>query len=346
MKVAVLIESPLQLLNANEYIKKHELEHMCDFYFLSSRDLSNLNQLYSTFSVLNLKGDIEEISVTNIHNSILTRIKYYFKINNAARRNRTLNYSLILVGNMRSIYQCILMNSFQSGKSIYLDDGNAAIYNQKMLLSKKLSSFAPFSKRILPLAVGLNANLKYDKGYLHIFSIYDNIIPKGHSYLKFEYCEYTYLNNEFGGKLLNKDLIYFIGTPFYWKKPIYNKFENYLDRVAKYYSNKSVKYFPHRYENNQQLNIIKSKGWEIINTGLPIELSLVSLKELPLEFGMFYSSACFSLYELIPNIKFRSFEIENTENLEEGEDIQNLYERYVENESFEVVNFNSSKLST
>lgn len=335
-KVIAIVESPLQLINANEYIKKYAIEDNTDFYFISSRGLYNLNQLKNTFKALKLKGKIFEISVVDIDESIVTRIKFYIKVIIAAKKIPS-GYSLILVGHMISIYQNILANSMNGLKHVYLDDGNASVAQINQLKKEKIKSFSPFSKRIFPLLLGFSANLRYDKRCLHYFTIYEDLIPDNHPYLCFDINKLNYLKSEYGKKEINQNYIYFIGTPFYWKNKLYENFENDIKKVSDFYKNKKVFYFPHRYESEKQLSIIKSLGWQIIDNSLPIELLLIQLANLPVEFGFFYTSAVDNISKLIPHMNFRSFEINNTEFLEDGNNIYKLYRSYEKNNTIKVV---------
>ena len=336
-RVLVIVESPLQLINANEYIRKYDLTLDSDYYFISSRGVNNLNQLKKTFEILKLEGNITEISVVDIDNSFLTRILFYMKVIKAAKKKNTIDYKTVLVGHMRSIYQAIFANTFKNGKCIYLDDGNSSISEQKTLREYKINSFSPWYKRIFPMIFGLSANLKFNNNYLHFFTMYKDVIIEDHKHLKFYYNEFNYLKKEYDKKQTNTEIIYFIGTPFYWQVASYNNFKNDMLKISKIYKNKKVIYFPHRYESQKQLDIIKSLHWKISTVNLPIELSLIKEENLPLEFGMFYSSASYSLSKLIPNLKFRSFEVNNTEYLEDGENIFKLYRAYEENKNIELV---------
>ncbi len=335
-KVIAIIESPLQLINANEYIKKYDLAANADFYFVSSRDVDNINQIRNTYKALKLKGKIFEVSVVDIDKSILTRLKFYVKVLIAAKKIPT-NYSLVLVGHMHSIYQNVLANRVKNSKCIYLDDGNASVALINQLKRRKIKSFSPFSKRIFPLLLGLNPNLKYGDQCLYYFTTYKHLIESNHPYLCFEANQLNYLLGEFRKKSRNQDYIYFIGTPFYWNNRQYENFENDIKRVSNFYNGKKVFYFPHRYEGEEQLKIIKSLGWEIIQNGLPIELSLIDLEYLPQEFGFFYSSAVENICKLIPNLNFRSFKIKNIEFLKNGSNIIKLYNDYEKRSMITVV---------
>ncbi|TPN87882.1 hypothetical protein [Aquimarina algicola] len=335
-RAIAIVESPLQLINANEYIKKYALESKTDFYFVSSRGTHNLDQLRSTYKALKLKGKVFEVSVLNIDKSIVTRLSFYLKIIRAARKMPK-NYSLVLVGHMLSIYQNVLANTIKNSECIYLDDGNASVAQIKQLKKEKIKSFSPFSKRIFPLLLGFNVNLRYGKKGLNYFTIYKDLIVENHPYLCFDINDLEYLKSEYGKKEINKNFVYFIGTPFYWNNKSYENFEQDIKKVSEFYQNKKVFYFPHRYESKEQLEIINNLGWKIVKNELPIELLLIELENLPLEFGFFYSSAVDNISKLIPNMNFKSFEIDNTEFLEDGKNIYKLYRSYEKKNMITVI---------
>lgn len=335
-KVIAIIESPLQLINANEYIQKYDLGSNADFYFISSRDVDNINQIRNTYKTLNLKGKVFEVSVVDIDSSYLTRIKFYIKMLNAAKKMPS-DYSLVIVGHIHSIYQNVLANRVKNSKCVYVDDGNASVALINELKTSKVKSFSPLSKRIFPQLLGLNPNVKYSGKFLHYFTIYKHLIEDNHRYLRFEINELNYLASEFSKKEIHQDYVYFIGTPFYWNDKGYENFEDDIRKVSEVYKGKKVFYFPHRYESEEQLNCVKDLGWVIIKKGLPIELSLIDLEYLPVEFGFFFSTAVENISKLIPNLVFRSFKIKNIEFLKNGNNIEKLYCAYKKRNMITVV---------
>ena len=335
-RVIAIVESPLQLINANEYIVKYDLAENADFYFVSSRNADNIKQIKNTYNALKLKGNIFETSVVDIDNSFITRIKFYIKIILAAKKMPT-DYSLVLVGHIHSIYQNVLANRVKNAKCVYVDDGNASVALINQLKRNKIKSFSSFSKRLFPSLLGLNPNIKYGEQCLFYFTIYKDLIESNHPYICFEVNELNYLLSEFCKKERNQEYIYFIGTPFYWNDRQYENFENDIKKISNLYKGKKVFYFPHRYESEEQLNIIKDLGWEIIQYGLPIELSLMNLEYLPLEFGFFFSTAVENISKLIKNVSFRSFKIDNIEFLKNGNNILKLYSGYEKRSMITVV---------
>ncbi|EAR02770.1 hypothetical protein [Maribacter sp. HTCC2170] len=336
-KALVIIESPLQLINSNEYLKAHAVDYEVDYYLISSREVNNLNQIKDTFSTLELCGNVKIISVQDINKSFITRLKFYKKVIHSARSNLKNKYDLVLVGHIASIYQAIMANSTKGAHCIYLDDGTAAFHEHQVLKKKKIKSFSSIYKRIFPTLVGLNANIKTNNDRISFFTMYRELMENDHPYLEYKYNSFNYLKKEYTKKDIDANTVYFIGTPFYWNSESYNKAEHIFEQVAVSYHDKKVVYFPHRYESQEHKLIVKKHGWQIIEPGIPIELSLMKMSYLPVEFGMFTSSAYYTILKLIPNIQFRSFEISNLKHIFNGHNTYKLYREYDKSENVKII---------
>jgi len=214
----VIVESPLQLINANEYIKKYAIDGNIDFYLISSREVNNLNQMNEAFGLLKLKGNVTRITVQDINKSKLTRLNFYRKVITVAKKKRIKEYDIVLVGHITSIYQMILANTVDAKvKSVYLDDGTSSFHEQRILQKNKIKSFSPWYKRFFPAILGLSANIKYHNGVLHFFTMYKDVITKEFPHLNHSLNSFDYLKKEYQRKNRDMDVVFFIGTPFYWK---------------------------------------------------------------------------------------------------------------------------------
>ena len=334
----VIVESPLQLINANEYIKKFAPDSDIDFYLISSREVNNLNQMNKTFGLLKLKGSITRITVQDINKSKLTRLNFYKKVIAVAKKKVVKQYDDVLVGHITSIYQMILANTVDTKvKSVYLDDGTSSFHEQRVLQTDKIKSFSPWYKRIFPAILGLSANIKYHNGVLHFFTMYRDVITKDFLHLSYKLNSFDYLKKEYKEKSRDMNVVFFIGTPFYWKLANLNNSKVLFHQIADYYKDKRVVYFPHRYEGKDHKDIVVNCGWEINETGLPIELSLIKAESLPLEFGMFTSSAFYTIVKLIPFIYFKSFELRNLSDTLNNDNTYKLYREYEKIDEIEIV---------
>ncbi|MFS4466256.1 hypothetical protein [Maribacter sp. 2210JD10-5] len=338
--ILIIVESPLQLINANEYLKAYEMESLTDFFLVSSREKSNIDQMNKAFESLNLKGDISRITVCDIDKSLITRFKFYWKVIKAARKKSSKRYDLLLVGHIASIYQAILANSRKNMKTIYLDDGTAAFYEHALLKEKKLKSFSPIHKRIFPILLGLKANIISYQGKIHFFTMYKDLVEEDHDFLSYTLNEFLYLKEEYKKKRIDTDSIYFIGTPFYWNSDSLNNAESIFAQVGEFLKDKNVTYFPHRYESDEHFKLVEKLGWNVVEAKVPIELSLINISCLPNEFGMFTSSAFYTINKLIPYVKFKSFELNNLEDIFNGTNTYKLYRDYDENLNIEVIKLN------
>ncbi|MBQ4913419.1 hypothetical protein J8L85_03155 [Maribacter sp. MMG018] len=336
--ILVIVESPLQLINANEYIREFATDAKIDFYLISSREVNNLDQMNETFKLLKLKGDIVRITVQDINKSKLTRLNFYKKVIGVAWKKDNKQYDLVLVGHITSIYQLILANTIDSQvKTIYLDDGTSSFYEQRVLQNQRIKSFSPWYKRIFPALLGLSANIKYYKGGLYFYTMYRELITKEFPHLMYSLNNFNYLKRKYSQKDRDKDVVFFIGTPFYWKSARLNNSKELFRQIAEYYIDKKVIYFPHRYEGREHKDFVMECGWEINETGLPIELSLINSDSLPKEFAMFTSSAFYTIIKLIPFIKFKSFELNNLSDTLNSENTYKLYREYDKIKEIEVI---------
>lgn len=334
----VIIESPLQLINANEYIREHSLECSTKYYVISSRDKSNLSQLKRTYEALDIKNNIKIIGVTDIDKSVLTRLKYYFKILKVAKgESKNIIYDRVLVGHIKSNYQLILLNSVKCNKAIYLDDGTSTFYEQEVLKKKKIKSFSSPFKRFFPQILGLNAKIKYNKGVLSFYTMYKEVIDKNHGYIDYQYNCLNYLKNKYRSKKIDPNIIFFIGTPFYWKNDNSSNVAEIFKEINRFFKGKRIIYFPHRYEPEEHLILAKQFNWLIKKPELPIELALITESCLPKNFAMFTSSAFFSINGLIPNGCFYSFELKKLDSLLNSKNIFNIYRKYDGIDNIEVI---------
>lgn len=338
-KILIIVESPLQLINANEYLKKHAPKCVAEFILISSRDKNNIQQLDNTFKGLRLNGKVKRINVDYIDKGPVTRLKFYYKIIRAAQGLKNERYNVMLIGHIASIYQAIIANAVgHCPSSIYLDDGTAALHEHRILKKKRIKSFSPLYKRIFPMALGLKANVKYNEnGKMAFFTMYKDVVEDNHPYLQYQVNGFSYLKREYKKKKIRENVVYFIGTPFYWNSPSLNTSKNIFQEVSKSYQKEKVFYFPHRYETQEHLDLAKKCGWKIMETKVPIEISLINIPELPSEFGMFTSTAYYTLNRLIPNIKFKSFELNNLGDIFNGENTFKLYKEYEDYENISLV---------
>lgn len=334
----VIIESPLQLINANEYIREHKLESSTKYYVISSRDKSNLIQLQRTYKALDIKNNIKIIGVTDIDKSAFTRLNYYFKILKVAKgESKNFIYDKVLVGHIKSNYQLILLNAVKCNKVIYLDDGTSTFYEQEVLKEKKIKSFSSPFKRFFPQILGLNAKIKYNKGILSFYTMYKEVIDENHRYIHYQYNSLNYLKNKYKSKKIDPNIIFFIGTPFYWKNENSSNVVEIFKEINYFFKDKRIIYFPHRYEPKEHLTLAKQFDWIIKKPELPIELALITESCLPKSFAMFTSSAFFSINRLILNGCFYSFELKNLDSLYNSKNIFNIYRKYDQIDNIEVI---------
>ncbi|RKR14775.1 hypothetical protein CLV91_0854 [Maribacter vaceletii] len=339
MKILIIVESPLQLINANEYISSLNQKTQCKFYFINCKSESNILQMRKVFKTLKIKGNVIEASKNNALKNFYTRTLYYIKIRTLKIK---LNYNenmfdLVLMGHILSMYQTVLVNGVTSKKIVILDDGNSAYMEQKRLRKEKIFSFFSPKQVFIAKLTGCNINLNYKQGKLNFYTMYKDLITDKYSYLNFEFNNFNRLRKLLSTKVTNTEKVFFIGSPFNGKIISRDYFNKNIEKITKHYLNKQIVYFPHRYEDKEQLEVIKQFGWEITNFNLPIEIALVEMKFLPLEFAFFYSTAFVSISKLVDK-NFTSFEIDSSELMLQYDLITGLYQEYVSNERINKIN--------
>lgn len=339
-KILVVVQSPFQLINVHSYLAVHNLENEnIDYIFLTIKSQTNSEQLHSTFKILNLKGSIYEIKVFGSNRlNIYKRSLLLYKLRQAVKKFQQNKYSLTIVGHIRSNYQLILANS-STTKCIYVDDGSATYRDVELLENNKKTHFLSSIKVKGYSFFGLNTAISYYKNKLFLYTIYGDVIKYNHPFLVFELNELATLKKKLKDKIINENTIYFIGTNLIPEVTSLEVFKKLILKISLYYreQNKRVLYFPHREDSEYTLESIKNLGWQIHKAALPIELTLLSLKDKPVEYSMYFTSAMNSIVKLTPDAKFRSFFIRETDlKPKRKQSIVNLYKTYESNNNIEL----------
>lgn len=261
-KDILLVESPLQLINAYEAINSFKLENYI-IYIRYSKEKRNDDQIDELIKILNIKpSNIIKIFLSSKNKNFLDYLKivFYFFHFRFCRINR------LFIGNLESNFLSIIYKYVPIDKVIVMDDGSKTI-----ALQEKFN----------------NTN------FYNLFTIYD---------LKKIGSQKIYKNNYNRVKSLIKnicnrtDYVLFIGSNM-CEMGIISQ-ENYLsliNKIYKYY-NKSIVYIPHRKENEDKLNkIANNKNIIIKKLNYPIELYGIYEKELPSLIASFYSTALLTM---------------------------------------------------
>ena len=303
-KSIFFVEAPFQVLSAYEAIPFFSLE---DYSLVVRLSGEKANDIQLKQIVNFLFKDSKNIEFTFIKSrnrtllDYLRMIKYLVKIS-----VMQFQYKYVFIGNMESGFLSIIMKVINKNKIFLLDDGIKSITFQNTFTEKKYFNLFTMLNNLKPIA---NQIIIYNN-FKHIEKLISNI---------------KYNNNVlFVGSKLNE--VGIVTEAFYIE---------YIKKISNYYKNNKILYIPHRGESENKLaKIAMVENIEIVKMDYPVEFYPIFFKSCPKHIASFYSAALISLSKLYPEIKVKSFFIQ--EPLIYKNEIKEAY-RYIKN-YVEVVN--------
>ena len=287
-------------------------------------------------SLIDMK-EWHEIHVFKNIKKRLDNIKLVKQINKIISNHKPIES--VFIGEYRSKLMRHVTNKSSPKKKYLLDDGNYSLSGQKQILLKKgeCTKYS-FLRKIYHKILGINDQDILD---INFFSIYDLNISSHtqHRFIKNKYSQVR--------KLLSvkqkENYVLFLGNNTSEKGIISEKYYfHYLKRIQKYYPNISIKYFPHRLEDQEKVNRIeKELGFEILCHNKPVELFLLEGISIPYRLASFFSSALDNCYYLLGSkLQIDSFyvplhHIQRADIKEQVKLNYQLYDTYKEN--FQVI---------
>jgi hypothetical protein len=249
------------------------------------------------------------------------RFLYYVKfIREFLKREHNFRYIFLkdIVGSPAGHFQKVLAVNLPHQKIFSLDDGVKTISDYGKVEIEK------FSKVWKWKLFGLKTELEI----YSLFTAFD--LPKSDLEVvrhNFSFFKNYILKYKFETKTEN---LYFIGSPLIKAKFVNSEtYKKMLLDVKRDFREKRQFYIPHRYCDEQSLEIAKECGFEILKFTKPIELEFLERREVPVNIISNISTATISL-KLIFDIekpilyKFQSRDI----NLEKLEIVKNLYTQF------------------
>lgn len=290
----ILVESPFQLLCANEAIKYFDLKNVV-IYIRYSLDDSNDKQLDKLVEILSISIPIKKFFIRAIRKSLLDYIKIIFYSILFFIKKKEIDK--LFIGNFESSFFKTIYKYYKREKIILLDDG-----------AKTLSIQRNFKK-----------NAYYD-----IFSIYKlESVGKQNIFInKFQYIKEKIINNS-----QNEDIL-FLGSKLSEIGIISEKY--YLDlltKISHFFVDKNIIYIPHRGENKNKLNFLSTiNNIEIKELDYPVELYGLYEKIIPSTVVSFYSTALYTMQKMysVNTIAF-SFNYESSKYKKAIDDVYNYY---------------------
>ncbi len=325
-----IIESPLQLLNAEE----------AKYYFPSKKNIllvkysSNKKNNMQITKILKMQKWDYIYNIQFIYSKIVF-LPFIFTLIQLKLKYKYFNK--IFIGEFRSDYMWLYINNIKHEKSVLLDDGTLTILVQNKYLedinkyNEKRSKSKDF---IFSLFLFKNSNRKMiDLFTMFKFKTYHNQI--------LYHNNFNFMNSKMSNcKLLPGDQVFFIGGDLVELKIIsLDYFYECIDYIKKFYQqqNKTIIYLPHRGETNNKLEILENKfHFNITYFENPIELELLYKRILPVNIASFYSTALITLKNIYNIKNIDSFKLDiNQINHEHQISIEEIYKYY--NKEFNIV---------
>ncbi|CAA6820019.1 MAG: Unknown protein [uncultured Sulfurovum sp.] len=310
-----LIRSPLQLINAIEaqqYFKTKK-NILCIIHNTSVINSSHMRKVLP----LNNWDEIIELNPHNHKNSFLNNVKLIKKLQKK-------HFKYIFTGDIGNINTAFI-SSLRKNETYLLDDGTLTLVSHKILNHPyEKEKWNKTLKRNRYKVFGLNCNLKNEAiNYFTLFEI------QAHSNEKIVKNEFTFFKKTFL-TALKKDLntVYFIGQNLLVENIVSEKtYFWYLKNIIKYYKDKTIIYYPHRFEKiTDSYSVIESENFIIKKSSQPIEVELLTKKMYPMYIASFVSSALSSLQKIFQDASIDSFVIKQSELLNHQKDFKLIYE--------------------
>ncbi|OOF01927.1 hypothetical protein, partial [Salinivibrio sp. MA607] len=193
------IESPLQALNAIEFVSCKDNKQGKDlFIILSDGTMSETNLAQIEF-VLNFFGYDDKV-IFNINGGVKSLFLHREQVRMLAKRYSKYNIEYCVIGEYRSLASRVLINKIKPKKVVTVDDGTATLRIER---SKKPSVKIRLITTLCKFGLGFDITLKQG---VHFFSVYDisNKLTKGdclhtnrYSFLKSKLYDYPKSNKHF-----------------------------------------------------------------------------------------------------------------------------------------------------
>jgi len=292
IKSLLFVESPLQLLNANEAISEFNLKNYEVVVRLSNKK-ENDTQIKYLIKYLNIQNikyasiRVDDKGITDYIKLLMYKYKYLIK-----------KVEKVFIGNYDSGFFKLIMKQFTKEQIILLDDGSKTLAIQKQFSESNFYNlFTMYNVETM------NNQLIYNNRYNKITTNLKN--------LKFNYDEILFLGMQLSeiGIITEKEYI------------------RLVVEIANIYKNYTIIYVTHRGESESKLEKIKEiKNISIQNYSYPIELLGIFESSIPNKVISFYSTAVLTM-KYIYNIDAEcfSFDYRNSKYTDLIDEVYNYY---------------------
>ncbi len=301
-----IIESPLQLINALE--ARHQLEPNTYSILIVLQGVSdkNLEQIESLID----KEEWQEVHVLRKTKNRWRYRKYTQHLNEIISNHKYIKS--VFIGEYRSILMRHVANKCVPTNKYLLDDGNYSLFaQQKILAGKGDIDTRDVFRKIYDRMLGLQ---DHDLFGINFFSVYDlNINAETES--RFIRNQYLRIRKLLSDKK-KEDYVLFLGSNMPEMGVLSEEYYfNCLKKIKRHYSNKLIKYVPHRRESPKKIIKIKEElQFEICSPNKPVELFLLEEESLPNCLAAFFSSALDNCHHILGSrLKINSFKVSQKE---------------------------------
>lgn len=295
MKTKLVIESPLQAINAIAFINSQKLSSF-KIFVIRTRNPRSFNWTVDIINKFDLNDHLVSVDwKPSKWDNILTTLP---KLQGLKRK---LKCNLLVLGDYKSSNLRYLASKVRHKDLVLLDDGTATInfVNHKANITDGKSRLKEW---FLVNIIGVKRIFNLQPT---LFTIYDNL-----GYQKIIKCKYTELARKH--QIIDKGKVFVIGSDFVERGTL--ELEDYfraLSRISDCLRGVSVFYIPHRRESVKVQKEISNKlGWKIYELDTIIEVFLLQSDHIPFMIIGISSSALPNIHEMFSGkIDVRFYEV-------------------------------------
>lgn len=305
MRSVLIVETPLQLLNAVEAKNSLDLGE-CVLVLLVSKSFpqSTFDPLvrigaWTRVEILRLQHKFEPVDLRWLGRSVSLRLNEYAKESkqflNRLKFDR-LSKKLgrvdnLVLGNLLQGYMQHFANRVRAKRIVLLDDGTDTL---RVCASRNVVERGPASGRVTFLRRTKDYMRKAFVDWdltrirsLTFFTSYDLTLPAEDSAVGNRYAFWRQRLKS----VAREDVVYFLGQPLVEDGYLtLNAYLNALAKVIAHYQGERFLYLTHRREADTKLAAVRAMGISVESFDLPIELQMLNVST-PRELSSFFSSA-------------------------------------------------------
>lgn len=306
-KNIIIFTSPLQLINAIEYVHYKKLD-INEVDFISYQPL---NSYKSNFTILDNLSNLYNLNIhhfrINSRFKLIYEFKKFFLLNRLIKKYASFQIPYLIIGEFRSVFMLSLLK-LNPLKTVVVDDGNVAIdlinsYRNDHNFNFKLRSNAVYNLIYLKFYnfyFGINKYKKLINFYTAYFEDSSITTKNNYNFIKSKTSNLKILGEAYviGSKYSEYNILDFDSEiKFYYS--LVDKLKNITDS--------KIVYVAHRDDSSRKLRELGNIFCEIKRFDLPIELVPIIKNEMPVMYISSFSSSLFtikSLYNSRANIYY------------------------------------------